>query len=60
MRKIGFMLCFLLCLRTAEAAAQVVRVGQGVAKQADTFGGSVTVTAAPAFVSFDLKSRGCG
>jgi hypothetical protein len=58
MRKIGFMLCILLYFRTAEAAAQAVRVGQGVAKPADTFGGSVTVTAAPAFVSFRLVSKG--
>jgi hypothetical protein len=57
MRKIGFLLC-LLCFRTAEAAAQAIRVGQGVARPAAVAGSSVTVTAAPAFVSFRLVSRG--
>ena len=59
-RKIGFVLCLLLYFRTAEGAAQVVRVGQGGAKPAAILGGSVTVTAAPAFVSFRLVSQGCG
>ena len=58
MRKIGFMLCLLLYFRTAEAAAQAVRVGQGVAKPAAVLGGSVTVTATPASVSFHLISKG--
>jgi hypothetical protein len=58
MRKIGFVLCLLLYFRTAEAAAQAVRVGQGGARPAPILGGSVTVTAAPAFVSFRLISKG--
>jgi len=53
------MLCLLLYFPTAEAAAaQAVRVGQGVARPAAILGGSVTVTAAPAFVSFRLVSKG--
>jgi hypothetical protein len=58
MRKIGFMLCLLLYFPTAEAAAQAIRVGQGVARPAPILGGSVTVTTAPAFVSFRLVSKG--
>ena len=58
MRKIGFMLCILLYFRTAEAAAQAVRVGQTMPKPAAAFGGSITVTAAPAFVNFSLVSKG--
>ena len=58
MRKIGFMLCILLYFRTPEVAAQAVRVGLGGAKPAATLGGSVTLTAAPAFVSFRLISKG--
>lgn len=58
MRKVGFMLCLLLYFRTAEAAAQAIRVGQGVARPAPILGGSVTVTAAPAFISFRLVSKG--
>jgi hypothetical protein len=56
-RKIGLVLCLLLYLRSAEAAAQAVRVGQGEARPAAILGGSVTVTAAPAFVSFHLISK---
>jgi hypothetical protein len=58
MRKVGFMLCLLLYFPTAEAAAQAVRVGQGAARPAAVLGGSVTVSAAPAFVSFRLVSKG--
>ena len=58
MRKIGFILCLLLYFRAAEAAAQAVRVGQAAGKPSDIRGGSVTVTAAPAFVSFHLVSKG--
>lgn len=58
MRKIGFILCLLVYFRATEAAAQAVRVGQGVAKPSEILGGSVTVTAAPAFVSFHLVSKG--
>ena len=57
-RKIEFALFLLLGFRTAEAAAQAVRVGQGGARPAALLGGSVTVTASPAFVSFRLISRG--
>ena len=57
-KEIGFALCLLLYFRTPEGTAQVVRVGQGGAKPAAILGGSVTVTAAPAFVSFSLVSRG--
>ena len=58
MRKIGFMLCLLLYFRTAEAAAQAIRVGQDAARPAVILSSSVTLTAAPAFVSFRLVSEG--
>jgi hypothetical protein len=58
MRKIGFMLCLLLYFQTADAAAQAIRVGQGVARPAAVLGTSVTLTAAPAFVSFRLVAQG--
>jgi hypothetical protein len=58
MRKIGFMLCLLLSFRIPEAAAQAIRVGQGVARPAAVLGASVTLTAAPAFVSFRLVAQG--
>ncbi len=57
-RKIGLVLCLVLYLRSGEAAAQAVRVGQDGARPAAILGGSVTVTAAPAFVSFRLISKG--
>ena len=57
-RKIGLVLCLLLCFRTAQAVAQAVRVRQGGARPEAILGGSVTVTAAPAFVSFRLISKG--
>jgi hypothetical protein len=57
-RKIGLVLCLLLYVRSAEAAGQAVRVGQDEARPAAILGGSVTVTAAPAFVSFRLISKG--
>ena len=57
-RKIGLVLCLVLYLRSGEAAAQAVRVGQDEARPATILGGSVTVTAAPAFVSFRLISKG--
>ena len=60
MRKIGFVLCILLlvCFRAGDAAAQAVRVGKGAVKLVAAVGGSVTVTAAPAFVSFQLIAQG--
>jgi hypothetical protein len=57
-RKVGLVLCLLLYLRTARATAQAVRVGQGRAGPVAILGGSVTVTAAPAFGSFRLISKG--
>lgn len=57
-RKFGLVLCLLLYFRTAKGAAQAVRVGQGGTRPAAIFGGSVTVTAAPAFVNFRLISQG--
>jgi hypothetical protein len=57
-RKIGLVLCLLLYLRSAGAAGQAVRVGQDQARAAAILGGAVTVTAAPAFVSFRLISKG--
>jgi hypothetical protein len=56
--RIGFVLCLLFCFGTVGGAAQVVRVGQGGAKPAAALGGSVTITAAPAFMSFHLVSKG--
>lgn len=57
-RKIGLVLCLLWYVRTSQAAAQAVRVGQGGARPAVVLGGSVTVTAAPAMVNFRLISKG--
>ncbi len=57
-RKIGFVLWLLLYFQTAGAAAQAVRVGPAGPRRAAVLGGSVTVTAAPAFVTFHLISNG--
>lgn len=57
-RKIGLVLCLIWYLRTSQAAAQAIRVGQGRARPATVIGGSVTVTAAPAVVNFRLISKG--
>jgi hypothetical protein len=57
-RTLGFLLCLLLCFRAAEGAAQVVRVGKAAVRLGASVGGAVTVTAAPAFVSFQLIARG--
>jgi hypothetical protein len=57
-RKFALVLCLLFYFQSAEAAAQAVRVGQGGARPAAILGGSVTVTAAPAFVNFRLISNG--
>jgi hypothetical protein len=57
-RKLGFLLCLLFCFRAAGVAAQAVRVGKAAARLGASVGGSVTVTAAPAFVSFQLIARG--
>jgi hypothetical protein len=56
--KIGLVLCLFLCFRASQAAAQVVRVSPGGTRTAAILGGSVTVTAAPAFLNFRLISKG--
>jgi hypothetical protein len=58
MKRIGCALCFLLCLGSGEAFAQAVRVGKGQVLPTLTGGGSVTVTAAPALLTFQLISGG--
>ena len=57
-KRIGFVLCLLFSFGTVGGTAQVVRVGQGGPKPAAVLGGSVTITAAPAFMSFHLVSNG--
>ena len=57
-KRIGFVLCLLSYFGTAAGAAQAVRVGQSGTRPAAAVGGSVTITAAPAFVSFHLVSQG--
>ena len=58
MTKIAFALCFLLCFATGETLSQAVPVGRGRIWPTVTGGVSVTVTAAPALVSFPLVSQG--
>lgn len=58
MIRIGFAICLLLCFTRGVVLSQVVRVGKGRAGPTVTGGGSVTVTAAPALVSFPLVSQG--
>ena len=57
-KRIGFLLCLLFSFGTVGGTAQVVRVGQGGPKPAAALGGSVTITVAPAFMSFDLVPKG--
>ncbi len=57
-KRIGLVLWLLFYFGTAAGGAQVVRVGQSGPKGAATLGGSVTISAAPAFVSFLLVSKG--
>jgi hypothetical protein len=57
-KRIGFVLCLLFSFGTVGGAAQVVRVGQDGPKPAGALGGSVTITVAPAFMSFHLVSKG--
>ena len=61
-RKLGlafsFVLGLLLYFHVAEGAAQAVRVGKAAVRLGAFVGGSVTVTAAPAFVSFQLVAHG--
>ncbi len=56
--KFGFALCFFLCFAEGEALSQAVRVGKGRVWPTVTGGGAITVTAAPALVSFPLASQG--
>jgi hypothetical protein len=57
-KKAGLLLCLFFSLPRLGADAQAVRVGKAAVRPAVILGGSVTVTAAPAFVSFRLISRG--
>jgi hypothetical protein len=57
-KRIGFVLCLLFSFGTVRGMAQVVRVGQGGPKPAAVLGGSVTISVAPAFMSFLLVSKG--
>ncbi len=50
--------CLLLCVATGQAAGQAVRVGRSAVMPGATIGGSVSVTAAPAFVTFQLVPQG--
>jgi hypothetical protein len=58
MGRIGCALCFLLCLGSGGAFAQAVRVGKGQVLPTVSDGGSVTITAAPALLTFQLISGG--
>src|ERR1700681_1978438 len=57
-KRIELVLCLMFYFGTVGGAAQAVRVGQSGAKPAAAWGGSVTITAAPAFMSFHLVSKG--
>ena len=58
MKDIAGVLCLLLCVAIGEAGGQAVRVGRSAVMPGSTVGGSVSVTAAPAFVTFQLVPRG--
>jgi hypothetical protein len=58
MKRVAFTLWFLLCLWSGEVFAQVVRVGKSPVLPSTAGGGSVTVTAAPALLAFQLISGG--
>src|ERR1700760_1950755 len=58
MKEIAGVLCFLLCASTGKASGQAVRVGRGAVVPGAAMGGSVSVTAAPAFVTFQLVPQG--
>ncbi len=58
MKEIVGVLCFLLCVSTGNAAGQAIRVGRSVVMPGAAIGGSVSVTAAPAFVTFQLVPQG--
>jgi hypothetical protein len=55
-KKFGLLICLLFGLQKAEGLAQAVRVGQPAVRPAALLGGSVTVSAAPASISFRLIS----
>jgi hypothetical protein len=58
MKKIGLVLCLFLCAATGKAGAQAVRVGRSEVRPGAALGGSVSVTATPAFVTFQLVAQG--
>jgi hypothetical protein len=58
MKEMIVMLCLLLCVSTGQAGGQAVRVGKSAVVPGATLGGSVSVTAAPAFVTFQLVAQG--
>ncbi len=58
MKEIVGVLCFLLCVSTGNAAGQAIRVGRSAVMPGAAIGGSVSVTAAPAFVTFQLVPQG--
>jgi hypothetical protein len=58
MKRVVYTLCCLLCLCPGETLAQAIRVGKGQVLPPVTGGGSVTVTAAPALLTFRLVSGG--
>jgi hypothetical protein len=56
--KMGGLVCLLLCAPLGRSPAQAIRVGAGAIKPAAALSGSVSMTAAPAFVSFQLVAQG--
>jgi hypothetical protein len=58
LKKTGLALCFLMCLPTGKLGAQAVRVGRGAVMPGATLGGSISVTTAPSFVTFQLVAHG--
>jgi hypothetical protein len=57
-KEIVAVLCFLMCVSTGKARGQAVRVGRSAVVPGAAMGGSVSVTAAPAFVTFQLVPQG--
>jgi hypothetical protein len=58
MKEMVGVLCFLLCVSTGKASGQAVRVGRSAVMPGAAMGGSVSVTASPAFVTFQLVPQG--
>ena len=54
--KVGLLVCLLFGLQEGEVIAQAVRVGQAAVRPAAFLGGSVSVSVAPASISFNLIS----